>query len=101
MVRVKDEFTLYIPTAFSPDYDGINDGFRAEGVGIDLDNYYIVIYDRWGEIIWKSNDLYDYWNGFAKTGDKMVQNGTYVWKIVCKDIYGNEHEKAGTVTVIR
>ncbi len=100
-IEVQDEFTLYVPTAFSPDGDNINDGFRAVGHGIDLNNYFIGVYDRWGEIIWKSNDLFEYWDGYAKDGDKIVQNGVYVWKVVCKDIFGNEHEKAGTVTVIR
>jgi len=101
IIRVKEIFTLYVPTAFSPDYDRINDGFRAVGTGIDLDNYNLLIYDRWGELIWKSYDLFEYWDGHAKGGEKRVQNGSYVWKVVCKDFEGNEHEKAGVVTVIR
>ena len=100
-IEVQDIFTLYVPTAFSPDYDNINDGFRAVGHGIDLDNYNLSIYDRWGELIWTSDDLFEYWNGYAKGGEKRVQNGSYVWKVVCKDFKGNEHEKAGVVTVIR
>ena len=100
-IEIKNEFTLYVPTAFSPDNDAINDGFRAEGHGIDLDNYWIGVYDRWGELIWESNDLYEYWNGTAKNGNKPVQIGVYKWLVVCKDFNGVEHTKSGNVTVIR
>ena len=101
MIEVKDEFTLYVPTAFSPDGDQINDGFRAEGHGIDLDNYRIYVYDRWGEVIWESEDLYEYWNATVKGGDKIAQNGVYTWLIICNDFNGIEHTKSGTVNLIR
>ena len=100
-ITVQDEFTIYIPTAFSPDGDAINDGFRATGNGIDLDNYYIAVYDRWGEVIWTSTDLYEEWKGTAKGNNKTVQNGTYKWLVICKDFSGVEHTKSGNVTVIR
>ena len=101
LIRVKDEFTLYIPTAFTPDNDGINDSFKAVGHGIDTDNYSLRVYDRWGELIWTTTDLYDTWNGFAKNGSELVQNGTYRWLVICKDFNGVEHTKSGNVTVIR
>ena len=100
-VEVQNEFIIYVPTAFTPDGDAINDGFRAVGHGIDLDNYFIAVYDRWGEQIWKSEDLFEYWDGRAKDGDKIVQNGVYKWLIVCKDFNGVEHTKSGNVSVIR
>ena len=100
-VEVKDEFTLYVPTAFSPDGDGINDSFSAIGNGIDTDNFMLRVYDRWGEIIWESSDLYQQWNGTAKNRNNIVQNGTYKWLIICKDFNGIEYTKSGNVTVIR
>ncbi len=100
-IKVKDEFTLYVPTAFSPDGDGINDTFKAVGNGIDTDNFHIAIYDRWGEIIWESNDIEREWNASAKNNNQTVQNGTYKWLIICKDFNGNEHTKSGNVTIIR
>jgi len=100
-IEVQDEFTLYVPTAFSPDGDGINDGFIAVGHGIDLDNYFLAVYDRWGEIIWETNDLFEYWTGDAKGHGEAVQIGVYKWLVVCKDYKGVEHTKTGNVTVIR
>ena len=101
IIRVKDIFTLYAPSAFSPDGDGINDGFYVVGHGIDTDNFLLTIYDRWGEIIWQTDDLFAQWNGYAKEGDKKAQIGTYVWRVQCKNFEGVEYEKAGTVTLIR
>jgi len=99
-VIVQEEFTLYVPSAFSPDGDGINDEFKAVGNGIDLDNYSLKVYDRWGEVIFETTDLYHSWNGKGKMG-KYVQSGTYRYLIVCKDNNGKEHTKTGNVNLIR
>ncbi len=100
LIEVKDEFTLYVPSAFSPDGDNINDYFFAKGHGVDTDNYTLKVYDRWGEVIWETSDIYAKWNGKAKD-NKIVQNGTYTWLIICNDFTGVEHTKSGAVTVIR
>jgi gliding motility-associated-like protein len=100
-ISVKDEFTLYVPTAFSPDNDGINDSFKAVGNGIDVNNFSLRVYDRWGEVIWETDNFYEEWNGSAKNNNKIVQNGTYKWLIICKDFNGVEYAKSGNVTVIR
>ena len=100
-VVVENEPSIYVPTAFSPDGDNINDYFVVKANGIDLDNYSLKIYDRWGEIIFESNDLYHSWDGKAKGRDKYVQNGTYTWLVKVNYENGVEYEKSGTVTVIR
>ena len=100
-VIVENEPTVYVPTAFSPDGDNINDLFEIKANGIDLDNYNLKIYDRWGEIIFESNDLYHSWDGKAKSSDNYVKNGTYIWFLVVKYENGIEYEKSGIVTVIR
>jgi len=99
-IIVQDEFTLYVPTAFTPDGDGINDEFIIKGHGIDLDNFKMLIYNRWGEIIWKTNDVYKGWNGIGK-GNKYVENGSYKWIVICRDYNGREYQKAGNVTIFR
>ena len=100
-IVVENEPTIYVPSAFSPDGDNINDLFVVQANGIDLDNYNLKIYDRWGEIIFESNDLYDSWDGKAKGLDRFVQSGTYIWILVVNYENGIEYEKSGTVTVIR
>ncbi len=100
-VRIKDEYTFYAPTAFSPDGDLINDEFFIVGHGIDERNFKLLIYDRWGEIIFQSNNPFAKWDGKAKIGNKECQIGTYTWLCVFKDITGIERAETGPVTIIR
>ncbi len=100
-ITVEIEPTIYVPTAFSPDNDGINDFFEIKANGMDLDNFNVKVYDRWGEIIFESSDLYKSWNGKAKNNLKFVKIGSYTWLVTVKDANGIELQKSGTVTVIR
>ena len=100
-VRIKDIYTFYAPTAFSPDGDGVNDEFRVFGTGIDLDNFNLKVYDRWGEVIWETNDIYETWDGKLKEHGKVAQNGMYTWRCVFLDFTGIEHEETGPVTIIK
>ncbi|MFH2142833.1 MAG: PKD domain-containing protein [Bacteroidota bacterium] len=100
-VIIKDEFTFYGPTAFSPDYDGINDIFYVFGNGIDNNNFKLIIYDRWGEPIFESDDIKRGWDGRAKGGNDIVQIGSYAWLCIYNDLNGITHEKSGSVTIVR
>ncbi len=99
-VKVTEPITLYVPSGFSPDNDGINDEFIAVGSGINLDYFNMQIYNRWGEVIFESNDLYRGWNG-KLNNDRYASNGTYYWLITYTDNNGIEYKKSGNVTVIR
>ncbi len=99
-IKVQDITTFYVPTAFSPDGDGINDVFNVQAYGVDLDSYTMWIYDRWGEIIYKTSDIYNGWDGTVKD-NKIAEAGVYTWRVVYKEISGIEYSKAGVVTVIR
>jgi gliding motility-associated-like protein len=99
-VEVKPEFALYIPNAFTPDGNGLNDYFFPMGVGIDEDRYRLDIYDRWGENIFTSNNFRKGWDGSVK-GGKIAPQGVYVYKLMVYDLQGNKHPFVGHVTVIR
>lgn len=98
-IEVKDEFTFYIPNAFTPDGDNLNDYFRGEGRGIE--KYHLEIYDRWGERIFESDDWNEPWRGTTKRSDKLVQIDVYVYKIRVGDIFGINHDYVGHVSVVR
>jgi len=100
-VAIIDEFTFYAPTAFSPDNNGINDYFKIFGHGIDNNNFKLIVYDRWGEPIFESEDINHAWDGRAKQGNDVVQIGTYTWACIFKDDNGVLHEETGRITVIR
>lgn len=96
-VVVEDRFTYYVPNAFTPDGDGKNDAFDGQGAGYTARE--MMIFNRWGELIYESSDPDKEWDGTVN-GEK-VKSDVYVYKIRVKDHRGNWHEKKGHVTVVR
>jgi len=93
---------LFVPKAFSPNGDGINDLFVIYGENIE--QFEIDIFDKWGELIFVSHSLSDSWDGTYK--GKRVQVDVYTWKITYSSINGTSpnntsHFKEGNVTVLR
>lgn len=84
-VYIKDGFSIYVPNTFTPNDDDVNDVFFASGNGIDEKDYLMRIFDRWGNMIWKSNTWGESWDGKANGGNKLAQIDTYVWKIDVKE----------------
>lgn len=91
-------YALYSPNAFSPDGDGINDLFKVSGQG--MSDFQIEIYNRWGQMVYKSIDLSNGWDGTFK--GKNMPTGTYVYKIKTSN-YVDEQKlvKSGTVALVR
>lgn len=96
-VKVEPIFTFYIPEAFTPNEDGINDDFYGDGESIR--SYNMKISDRWGELIFESNEKDFHWDGTYK--GKQVAIGVYVYDFFIIDTYGDEHYYRGGVTVLR
>ncbi|MBI5217900.1 MAG: gliding motility-associated C-terminal domain-containing protein [Bacteroidia bacterium] len=105
-VVINEEYTFYAPNFISPESNGINDNFFISGIGIDPQNFYLAIYDRWGSILFETKNFNisthqsDGWNGKDKSG-KEVKSGTYTWFCSYKNMSGRKYEKAGPVTIIR
>ncbi len=102
-ITVSNEVSIFIPNSFTPDDDGINDLFYPviSGLGL-IDEYELIIKDRWGITVFTTNNIEDYWNGNNRNGQFYVQNDIYTWMIRLK-ISGSEDSDYyyGTVTVIR
>lgn len=97
VIKVDADWTLYVPNAFTPNDDGLNDSFFAKATNITKFN--LMIFDRWGEKIFSSDNIYTGWDGTYK--GKLVQEDIYTWKINFTDIYSKSHDRVGHVTVIR
>ena len=98
-IRILSEFAFFIPNAFTPNDDGSNDYFNGDGVGIA--DYDLWIYDRWGNMIFHSEDLNNHWNGKAKNGSEIAQQDVYVWKVKLTDVFDKNHDYMGTVTLVK
>lgn len=94
MVTVRDNYS--IPSAFSPNNDGKNDYFR-----LDIDEQFldfkIEIFDRWGQLIYQSNDQYFTWSG-EDSAPGLIN--TYVYQLIGTTVGGGKVEKTGTLTVV-
>jgi len=90
---------IYVPSAFTPNNDGLNDIFRAR-FGENVTEFKLQVYDRWGEIVFETNDIRKGWDGSIK-GLKQ-SNGVYVWMIKYKTVTDPKEElMKGTVMLIR
>ncbi len=95
-VGIKAEFALFIPNAFSPK-GSHNKTFFAKGMGIT--QFKMLIFDRWGNKLFESNNINESWDGTYK--GKYVPLGVYVYKVFASDVLQEEHKYVGRVTVIR
>jgi large repetitive protein len=91
-------FTFYIPDAFSPNGDGINDVFMPKGSYIK--NYEMYIYDRWGMQLFHSTDINNGWDGTYKGGG-VSQEDAYIYVIKVTDTQDNAHSYTGQVSIIK
>jgi gliding motility-associated-like protein len=80
VVNVEDEINLYVPNAFTPDNDGLNDAFLPKGTGIN--SFTMDIFNRWGELIFSSSSITQGWNGNFR--GKLCKQDSYTWKISVK-----------------
>ncbi len=92
-------FSFYIPDAFSPNNDGINDTFSGKGVLIS--KYEMMIFDRWGNLIFFSDDFSKPWDGRANHGTQIVQEDVYIYSIKVTDVKKKKHNYKGIVTLFR
>ncbi len=98
-VVVEPIFTAFIPNAFTPNDNDLNESFKPQFFGMIAFN--MIIYDRFGNEIFKTNDINEGWNGRIKGVGEIVQRDVYVYKITTKDIFHNNHSYYGGVTLIR
>jgi gliding motility-associated-like protein len=80
VIIVKEDFNLYVPNAFTPDNDDYNNVFLPIVNGdFDIYSYRLLIFNRWGEVLFESNDAEIGWDGAY--GGEIVATGTYIWQI--------------------
>ncbi|MDO9001103.1 MAG: gliding motility-associated C-terminal domain-containing protein [Bacteroidota bacterium] len=96
-ITIAEEQTLYVPNAFTPNGDGINDIFLPKGKG--LVKYNLLVFDRWGEKVYETSDFSAGWDGAFKGIE--CKEDVYVWKITATFPQGKVKEYTGHVTLNR
>lgn len=98
-LTVLDHCLIAVPTAFTPNNDGLNDFFRPHNA-IKADNYEFKVFNRWGQLVFQTNNWQAKWDG--RINGELQTTGVYVWmlKYTHRDT-GKAVFQKGTVTLIR
>ncbi len=102
IIRVDDHLIFYIPNTFTPDGDQYNDTFQPVFYsGFDPYDFHMMIFNRWGEIVFETYDASIGWQGdYGNRG--LTNDGTYIWRIEFGDLNNDRryyHE--GHVTILK
>lgn len=99
-IKIDEDYTIYVPNAFSPNGDGTNEIFMAKGDGIK--DFKMYIFDRWGNLTFFTDTMNKGWDG-RKMGksDDIVQEDVYVWKIELKNWKGEPRQLSVTVSLLK
>jgi gliding motility-associated-like protein len=92
-------YSIYIPTSFTPNSDGINDFWKP--VVYNLSEYEVSIFNRWGERIWHTTDTDDVWTGEVRDGAYYTQDGLYFYRIRFATDRQEAGEETGTIFILR
>jgi gliding motility-associated-like protein len=96
-VIIIGDFAFFIPNTFTPNGDGINETFFGKGYGIK--DYTLQIFDRWGLLLFETNNINEGWNG--KYQGVESQQDVYVYQVKIVDIFDKKHQYRGHVNLIR
>jgi gliding motility-associated-like protein len=96
----EQEDIFYMPTAFNP-YSLISENttFKPVISLLDEDSYHMYIYNRWGELIFETDNIDEGWDGTYDM--EMCPVGSYTWLAIFRDLNGKEYRKTGNVTIVR
>ena len=108
-VWVTDEYWMYIPNSFSPDYDGVNDLFCIYYNGVRAETFLFNIYDRFSSLVYSTDNINDLecllntngWNGKHQKDGTPLPTGTYVYEMYLQDFEGWKHKEYGQIFIVR
>ncbi len=96
-IEITNEYSVYIPNIFTPNFDGLNDTFLVYGIGIS--EIQVTIFDRWGEQIYHDDNQTTGWDGTYK--DVLSKNDVYSYLVKYTSLDGKKHTKTGHVTLLK
>ncbi|MBK7667883.1 MAG: gliding motility-associated C-terminal domain-containing protein [Sphingobacteriaceae bacterium] len=102
-LKVYEDYGIYVPNVFTPNADGLNDVFQAKGFGIT--KFQMMIYDRWGEKLFETNDIEKGWDGTKQSKHDVkygvLADGSYTWQIKLTNVFGEAKEFTGHVILMK
>lgn len=102
-VRIDPDFVIFFPNAFTPNGDGLNEKFYPVGYGWEESSFEMMIFDRWGNLIYSTKDYKQGWDGKANNGSGIAQEDVYIWKVKVAPIMDKTRTKEfrGQVSIVK
>ncbi len=101
-VRLNSVLQVWVPNAFTPEQDGLNEIFLPVIKGANPDTYHFTIFDRWGTVVFESFEIGEPWIGDVRNGNAFAADGSYVWRLEVQPLEDRSLKVyTGFVTVIR
>lgn len=102
-IFVDTDYYLFVPSAFSPNGDNLNEEFKPISNGVQPSKYQFFIYDRWGTLVFYSEDVNKGWDGRNQQSGEMMPTSSYAWKIILGKFAGESEQKSysGSISLIR
>ena len=94
-LKINPVYEIFIPTSFTPNEDGINDVFQPSVIASN--EYTLIIYNRWGEIVFKG--INEGWDGKSK--NRFVEDGVYTYVIIVNDFKDKLFKYTGNLLLIK
>ncbi len=102
LLVINDDLLWFVPNSFSPNQDGINEIWKPQGSFIDLTDYRLDIFDRWGQRIFHTTEFNEGWNGSVNGSAYFADMGIYTYFIKVTSTTTEEvHEITGFIVLIR
>lgn len=98
-VEVENGYTMFFPTAFTPNGDNLNDGFGAVGVFEGIKAYKLTVLDNRGRVIFSTTDLKVKWNGKLENTGETMEAGNFAWFAEYTDYKNTTHRESGQITL--
>jgi gliding motility-associated-like protein len=100
-IYVVSNIYYYVPSAFTPNDDEVNEIWMPQGIGFDTTTYSLEIYDAWGSYVYYNYNYKKGWDGKHIDSKKLCPQGSYTYKITFKDMYGREAQYIGRLMLLR
>jgi len=94
--------SLFVPNAFTPDGDGKNDVFFPITADMVDEEHELMIFDRWGQLVFETKDARQGWDGRHLNGGEILPQGVYVWRLIeRKQFTADKADWFGTITLLK